>query len=800
MAIGCLGIAGQIVLLRELMAAYGGNEFSAGVTVAMWILCEALGAWLAGHARSSLIVGLRGPCRTAHRSSFLSALSVLFSLAAVLAATLARPLLGILPGEALSIPLLLLATLVVVFLPAAAHGALFVTAAALHAQGPPSPTFGNTSPATGGVGAAYVWEGIGTVLAGLACFFLLNRLSSLAVVSLAALPLVLATGVGQGPTRMKWTMWTLGFGVLASFVFAVPIERLAWSAAWRGQQVVSVVNSPYGKIVRLERAGQQLILYDGLPVLTVPTTETERVEELGLLPVLIHPQPRRVLVLGHDMAIPAALAHFRPDIKVVTVQLDPLLARTALTLLRSDSSLLPSRSSLLTLHSSLFSPLFSLVIADPVSFLGLTRDTFDCIILTDAAPASLGSSRLFALEFYRLCRSRLAPGGILATAGPGSPTGLSPDLVGIVSTRQRTLEAAFAHVLPLAVDFPLLLASDRPLVVATETLLVRLGRLPRRPKFLDPSYVTSLLDPFRQQIFASVLQSGMTKSTDYTDYTDRVRGRAAESAKSADAAPKGISSTAFPRELFLNMVRENRLVSPAFGALYARLGSLSPRLLLLLGVVLLIVGLTGARVRGRPFSRGFAILTSGFSGAAVSSLLLFAWQVRFGSVYSGVALLVAAFMSGTVLGGILGSRSTLVHRSSFTVGRCGPCRTAHSFFISDIALAVCAVTTMLLMHGGPAGAFLLANCLAGACLGFQFAVAGSIVRRPSSIVSVPESAARRAGVLTALDLAGGSIGGILTALIFVPVFGLSTAALSAGAVKLASVFAQLAASHRVRPV
>jgi len=104
------------------------------------------------------------------------------------------------------------------------------------------------------------------------------------------------------------------------------------------------------------------------------------------------------------------------------------------------------------------------------------------------------------------------------------------------------------------------------------------------------------------------------------------------------------------------------------------------------------------------------------------------------------------------------------------------------------------------MHGGPAGAFLLADCLAGACLGFQFAVAGSIVHRPSSIVSVPESAARRAGVLTALDLTGGSIGGILTALVFVPVFGIGAAALSAGAVKLVSALIQLAAAGRDRPV
>jgi spermidine synthase len=571
-------------------------------------------------------------------------------------------------------------------------------------------------------------------------------------------------------------MWILGFGTLASLVFALPIERWAWSAAWRGQRVASVANSPYGKIVRLERAGQQLILYDGMPVLTVPTTQTERIEELGLLPVLCHPAPRRVLFFGHDLAIPAALARFRPDIAVTTVQPDPVLARTCLAALFSDPSLLSTSDSRL-------STLDSLVIADPVSFLLTTRDTYDCIILTDAVPSNLGSSRLFALEFYRLCRSRLASGGILAIAGPGNPTGLSPDLVSILLTRQRTLETAFAHVLPLAVDFPLLLASDRPLSVATESLLVRLDRLSQQPKLLDSAYVTNLLDPFRQQAFASVLESGI---------------RSPES---------GISSAASPRELFLNMVRENRLVSPAFGALYARLGGLSPRLLLLLGAVLLIVGLAGARSRGRPlasaapvgqYSRGFAILTSGFSGAAISSLLLFAYQVRFGSVYSGVALLVAAFMFGTVLGGIFGSRpsffvhrpSSLVPRSSFLVLRSSSLVHPSSFLLhpflgADIALALCAVATVVLIHAGPPSAFLLANCLAGACLGFQFAVAGS--------GAAGSSAGRRAGMLTALDLVGGSLGGILTALVFAPVFGIGAAALCAGAVKLASTLVQLAA-------
>jgi spermidine synthase len=759
-AVGCLGIAGQIVLLRELMAAYGGNEFSAGVTVATWLLCEALGAWLA----SAAPVRQRADrLRFSPPSSFLPALSVLFSLAAVPAAILVRPLLGVLPGETLSIPLLLLATFAVVFLPAATHGALFVTAAGIHAKGAPGRASNVVLPANG-VGSAYVWEGVGTALAGLACFLLLNRLPSLAVVALSALPLIVATGVGHGLTRTKWTNWSLGFGALASVVlltFGLSAEKLAWAAAWRGQRVVAISNSPYGKIVRLERAGQQLILYDGLPVLTVPPTQTERIEELSLLPVLCHPAPRRVLVLGSDIAIPAALARFRPDIDVAAVQLDPLLARTCLAALSSHSSLLP--------------PLFSLTIADPVSFLRATSDTFDCIILTDAAPTSLGSSRLFAAELYQLCRSRLAPGGIVATAGPGDPTGLSPDLAGLLSTRLRTLKTAFEHVLPVATDFPLLLASRDSLNLSAETIASRLAALSEQPRLLDSSYVSGLLDPFRQEAFASQIANRQWPQRPLSN--------------SAPFATR-LSSAAFPRELFLNMVRENRLVSPGFGSLYARLGNLSPRLLLLLGAVLLIAGLVGARSGGRRFSRGFAILTSGFSGAAVSSLLLFSWQVRFGSVFSDVALLVAAFMLGTVLGGTLGSRSPLAPRpSSLTPNS--------AFFAADLVLATCAAAVMALIRGGPAGALLGADCLAGACLGFQFAVAGSIVHCPSSIVSAPATAARRAGVLTALDLVGGSLGGILTALVLVPVFGIGAAALVAGAVKLTSALAQLMSGRLV---
>jgi spermidine synthase len=719
-AVGCLGIAVQLALLRELMATYGGNELSAGVTLAAWLLCEALGAWLAGRLRLPAF------------SPLMLALAVILSLVAVPAAVLARPALGVLPGETFPIPVLLLATFAVVLLPAAAHGALFVTAAGLHARrATDTPLL-----ASQGVGSAYFWEGIGTVLAALVFFLVLKRLPSLAVVAVFSAPLAAAALVFPAPRPSRLVSLLLFAVAVAALGLALPIERLAWSLAWRGQRVTAIANSSYGKTVRLERAGQRLVLYDGLPVLTMPPTQVERTEELSLLPVLCHPEPSRVLVLGSDLAIPAALARFLPDITVASIQLDPVLARIATT----DISSGPPP-----------------IIADPVAYLKSSRETFDCVILTDAVPSCLGSSRLFSLEFFRLCRSRLAAGGLFAAAAPGNPTGLSPDLVNVISTRQRTLAAAFEHVLPLAADFPILLASDRRPEVPIESVLTRLTRLSQRPVLLDSSYASSLLDPFRQQAFASALEL--------------LPGR---------RSPE-VSSAAAPRELFLNMVRENRLVSPAFGALYARLGGLSLHLLLVLGGALLLVGIAGARARGRSFGRGFAILTSGFSGAAASSLLIFAWQVRFGSVYSGLSLLVAAFMLGTVIGSILGT-SGLWQRPSY--------RSLRPLIAADIVLALSAAAAALLVKGGPAGLFLIVNCTAGACLGFQFALAGS---------GPADTAARRAGVLTALDLAGGSVGGLLTALLLVPALGISTAALSAGAVKLVSALVHLTPARAPSP-
>jgi hypothetical protein len=51
LTIGATGITSQLVLMRELLTVFLGNELSLGIILACWLALEALGAWLAGRLK-----------------------------------------------------------------------------------------------------------------------------------------------------------------------------------------------------------------------------------------------------------------------------------------------------------------------------------------------------------------------------------------------------------------------------------------------------------------------------------------------------------------------------------------------------------------------------------------------------------------------------------------------------------------------------------------------------------------------------------------------------------------------------
>lgn len=770
MAIGGLGLAAQVVILRELIAAFAGNEVSSGIFLAGWLVCEGLGAWVFGR----LVGKFWG--REWSWLYGVALVSALSSAGAVLGVTFLRSLLGFLPGESLDIGALFAVTFLVVILPAGTHGGLFALSAAIISR-----FLEKTA-----VGRTYLYEGLGTVLAAVICYFgLLSRMCGLGIVAvfggilLIILPLFscyqwemkrLPTSVFHLPShgqRSRITVfWLLVFLAVGGALFAlVPsvageLERMVWEKIWPGQKVLKVKDSPYGKVVTMEREGQRLLLYNGVTVLAVPQTDIVSLEELIHFPLLSHPEPKRVLIFAGGMggAVKEVLKH--PVEQVVVVELDSALVNE---IRRCGGSLIAEE---------LDDPRVELIISDPRRFLMVTQDSFDIVLLMSGAPHNLSSNRLFSKESFSWVERRLRKGGFFVTRTVGAGETPTPEAINLLRTRQATLAQVFLQVKTFVLDFPLIVAGNDSFTFSLPELLTRLEERKLNLSFLRPDYLAALLNDFRQSL---VLGS---KSSEVRTMSPELRGQR------ADGGEIGINTDLKPREVFLNMLREHRRSSPFFSRLY----SLTPRVtgwgVLIFLLVLLIAGVVGGLTRDGDFARGMGIWTSGFAGAGISTLAILTYQVRFGSVYSGVALLLAGFMFGTVPGAWLGTALNIGK------GKRQNCALRSKFISGEVALMFLAgVLILLARYGYGQASFLILLILTGMCLGWQFALAGKFPKAVGGEWAFL-SAGTVAGRLSILDFTGGAVGGVVIAVIIAPWFGLISAAMLLGGVKFISLITQ----------
>ncbi len=126
-------------------------------------------------------------------------------------------------------------------------------------------------------------------------------------------------------------------------------------------------------------------------------------EMLTHVPILAHGRVRRVLIVGGGDGgmLRRALEH--PGVERITmVEID----RTVVDL---SIQYLPSISA-----GAFDDPRAELVIADGCRFVKETDQSFDVIIVDSTDPHGPGAV-LFTEEFYRDCKARLTPGGILCT-------------------------------------------------------------------------------------------------------------------------------------------------------------------------------------------------------------------------------------------------------------------------------------------------------------------------------------------------------------------------------------------------
>jgi spermidine synthase len=711
--VGFTSTIAQIVLMRELVATFYGNELLFGLVLAAWLAWVAVGSW--GLARLAVRPRLgRG----------------IFAVGLVLAGILlpgqitlvrnARTLLGVTPGAFVEfIPMvgavvLILAPLCVL------TGFLFTLGARFMVEA------GQTA------GQAYVWEGAGAVVGGALFSFLLIRWLDPYQTALLVTAVNLAAAIFLHVRLLNASLVTLIILLIGSFFGGRALHQV--TLRWQWPDLAFAADSPYGRLIIQARESQRAFFENGLLAFETQGTFPE---EVAHFPLLAHPDPGHVLLIGGGVAgdLREILKH--PIASVTYVELDPLLIKAAqIHLAPQDAAVLDDPRARLIFNDG---RLYVKQVSDtrrisnlPISqSFGSAQDKssnppisqFDVIILDLPEPSTGALNRFYTQEFFAEVQAILKPGGIFSLGLPSAENYWSPELARRNSSIYHTLRTVFPEIVVLPGEHNFFLASDTPLETHPATLAERLARRNIANRWVTPEYINYV---FTTDRFAGVQQQ--------LSATTGVR-------LNRDLAP---ISYYYDLALWLSRFYPN-LRSVFERTSLANLWWVATPLVI-------VVVLT-------RWQRGWAvpvvIAGIGLAQMTLELVILFAFQVLHGYVYAEVSLIVTTFMAGLAVGATASNQLVLRKMN-----------VKQSLLAVQVAIIIYSGLLSLILRlpiPAPALVFPLLALLAGLLTGMAFPLAVALMRG---------NAGRVAGMLYGADLAGGCLGALLGVALFIPVLGI----------------------------
>lgn len=280
----------------------------------------------------------------------------------------------------------------------------------------------------------YAINTVGAVIgANLAAWILLPWIGPVATASVAAGCLVIGA-ITQIPSwRNRGTLVCLFAAFLGSvhlFARRDPHEVIGASRVIVGPvETLSLRHGPDATISVLGFAGGKALLINGFfTTAEVTDPRSHYLDAIGRVPMLLHPDPRRALVICFGTGQTAhAVRDEGPD---------------RLDLADLNAAVFDMATHFEANHRVLEDPRVTPHVMDGRAWLRRTTTRYEVVTLEPMPPFFSGSNSLYSREFYRLVHEQLAPGGILAQWFP----------LHLMSPEQaKSVAATFQEVFPDAI-------------------------------------------------------------------------------------------------------------------------------------------------------------------------------------------------------------------------------------------------------------------------------------------------------------------------------------------------------------
>lgn len=403
-------------------------------------------------------------------------------------------------------------------------------------------------------------------------------------------------------------------------------------------------------------------------------------------------------------------------------------------------------------------------------FLETHHTPFDMIILRLPNVTTLALNRFFTVDFYERMRGHLTPEGMVCVRATGGENYMGRELTDMGASVLTTLREVFPHIAIKPGTESWFIASPADRVSQDAPRLVeQYARLPGSENLYPSAGLYSLYPEDRAAFQMNAYQAVIEEDTDQ----------------------RLLNTDKIPRALLHALLFAGRHedANISFAPIIAWLQE-SGRFIILCGLLLFfllrVVYLRREMQYPNPGVLSAAdsrllIMTTGFTGMALSILLMYLYQAAFGVIFLTVGLISSLFMIGIFAG------SSVCNRLLDTEAR-RPSR----LLALVLGLHILLCLGLAIRHHLSAPGFMVMFFVSGCINGMYIPIGAACLER--NRVSV-----RMAGsFIEAADNLGGAAGGLLCGIVLLPIFG-ATMTLAFLAALLFTNFAPLLARKSARP-
>jgi spermidine synthase len=437
-ATGISSVVTQLLIIREFLAQFQGNEFVIALILFNWLIIGGIGILLAHLA-------IKGFWRaTANRLGWLSFCLACLPGLQIMAIRGLRDYFFIHGSSVGFYP-----TFAYTFITIAPYGLLlgFVLPYSLFVLRLEKPDYPGAF--------IYMTDNIGDVTGGaLFSFILVYLVTPMQAVFLSNLPLLAAACFLFISIRRHHPAAFIGTGLALTILLAGIFMEPASLVTSKGEPVY-YHESRYGRIAVYKDKEQFTLFMDGTPVFS--NQNLTMAEETIHYPLSQSTNPQKILMISAQGGMFEELQKYRPA-HIDYVELDPEVSSVLFRF-----GLIKDIPGLHVIHQ------------DARAYLTKSDEIYDAIIINLPEPETFQINRFFTDRFFAVAKQHLAGSGILSFSVQGFDSYLAEPQVRKISSLYNTVSEHFEHVLLLPGERIFFLCSDNPINLDIPACLAEKG-------------------------------------------------------------------------------------------------------------------------------------------------------------------------------------------------------------------------------------------------------------------------------------------------------------------------------------